>query len=205
MKYSEYVKELRTWVWEDQEGKIVADKKKNYELAKSLGIPVPERYELPKEFVFKPSNGFGSQNVFFGSENYILEEMIIDENGKFPARVFYLYFFNNKLEFLHITNLTSESKKFNKNDYNISRGYYDKNWNSIDICIEKNYYQCEKPSSFDDMIKYGELFSKQFKSKVIRVDFFASNNGAIYNECCITPGILDRIKEEWDIKLGKLI
>lgn len=90
--------------------------------------------------------------------------------------------------------------------------FYDNDWNLLPynndskILLDEGVKQHkEKPTSFNDMIRYSEILSKPFP--FVRVDFYEESLKPILGEMTFTPcgGIDSRLDKEVDKKMGALI
>ncbi|WP_298524112.1 ATP-grasp fold amidoligase family protein [uncultured Christiangramia sp.] len=161
--------------------------------------------KLPRNFVLKPTNFSSSKGVYlmnngvelfsnksFSTKNLkesflkelggkntdvIIEELIPDEMGEFRILDDYrLYMFNGELAFIRFDIRNGKS-------YDIT-GFYDENWSLIKHKVLNSSISDKAiaaPESLKEMIMNAKTLSKQYQI-FVRVDFFASIEGAIFGE-----------------------
>lgn len=129
----------------------------------------------------------------------IVEEYMEDKNQ--PNILDYKFFcFNGKVEYLYVS-AGSHSKEQ-------CLQFFDRYYNSID-CKRNDYKPFNElppcPKNLNKMIEYAELLSKDIEH--VRVDFYEINGKLYFSEFTFYTGsgFIPFEKEEWDIKLGKLI
>lgn len=129
----------------------------------------------------------------------ICEEYISGKDGKLPVD-YKFYCFNGKPQYIG---------NFIERDldaHTIIRGYFDLDWNPLDICKtmpkDGNF---EKPSRLSDMIALAEKMSAPFP--FVRVDFYECDGKIIFGEFTFTPtGCLGTYyTDEADKKYGELL
>ena len=109
----------------------------------------------------------------------ICEKFISGENGKLPVD-YKFYCFNG--EPLYIGNFIERDLAA----HTIIRGYFDTDWNPLDICKttpkDGNF---TKPSRLADMVELARQMSKPFP--FVRVDFYECDGKIIFGEFTFTP------------------
>lgn len=195
MKYSEYIATHRDNFWKSDAAKYINDKREGKKLARKLGLECPKDY---LNVVVKPTNSYGGRGVQMlpECENLMCEEYI---PHNFDFR---LYTFWDKCPFVQIDKSYQSDSRTIIHDYS----YWEiDNWNRIYIDkTEKNReVHMDKPVYFDIMLQKALEFTKYF-SLPVRVDFFALDDKFIFNEFCVTPGLVvtNRITNEADEWLG---
>lgn len=165
--------------------------------------------KLPKNFIFKPVKGYGSKKVFlikdkinlFSGKKYsqkqirdkienllefrneiIIEEFLPNEKGEIVVPNDYrFYTFNGEILFIQL----DKRKAFKKDQVS----FYDEDWNLIknkilvDAITDK--YD-DAPICFNEMKVEVKKLSKQYKI-FCRIDFYATNKGAVFGEFTPTP------------------
>jgi hypothetical protein len=212
---SNYIHYLNTWFWKSPSAKFIHNKRCSKNLAKSLGIKVPEEIKQPKPYVFKPVGEHSAKNVFFvKDDNYIIEELILDINGNY-ANSMNFYVFTNEIKFIQTTEILEMLKDkscFKERAY----GYYlYPNWERFPLDKISVWNETNKPEIINEMatsaIKLANAFNKENAKyhyppvKLIRIDFLYTINDYFFGELCVTPGLIiaKRITKEADAKLGK--
>lgn len=129
----------------------------------------------------------------------IIEKYMEDKNQ--PNILDYKFFcFNGKVEYLYVS-AGSHSKEQ-------CLQFFDRDYNSVD-CRRNDYRSFDElppcPKSFNKMIEYAELLSKGIEH--VRVDFYEINGKLYFSEFTFYTGsgFIPFEKDEWDIKLGRLI
>lgn len=140
---------------------------------------------------------FMSGEWCYAGEKYIICEKYLENNEKDGLIDFKLLCFNGKFEYLFVTHERYSGNK--------QRVWYDKEWNSLGIKVNdgsKSEKIIEKPSNFDEMIKYAEILSKPFP--FVRVDFYNLNNKIIFGELTFASdsGFNSYYPTEFEFKLG---
>ncbi len=107
----------------------------------------------------------------------ICEKYLCDENGKMPID-YKIYCLNGKA--VGILTCTEREE-------GLKRNFYDLNWNELLYIKDKyrNKKKIEKPKNLEEMIKYAEILSKDFK--FVRVDLYNDNGKIIFGELTFTP------------------
>lgn len=203
MLYSEYVADLRTWFWKSPHAPLIKDKRRNKQLARSLGLRVPRDIEPPgNQFVVKPRSGCGGKNVTLVPDAgaWLCEELIVDEDGSCPPRTFDWYVIGGVPRFVQV-HRGAVGKAF-------PSGYYLwPGWEPIRDLDEKSIWiDSTEPACSKEMAAAAVLLDMQFPENVhVRVDFFAAADGLVFNELCVTPGLVTsrgRLSSHWDRLIG---
>lgn len=108
---------------------------------------------------------------------FIIEEMMLDENGKVPAD--YKFFcFHGKCHYVQV-----DSDRFGKH----TRSFYDPAWNYQDFSLlfEKGQ-PVAKPAALEEMVKLAEKLAEDFD--FVRVDLYSLNSGIRFGELTFSPG-----------------
>jgi len=212
--------------WQDVEHwqRKLSNKHNSMEFAKMYGCRIPGMYwkgkdmnelrafELPEQYVIRPSIGAGSKLVFLmdGSLNlmdkqtytkediievlsnalakdprleFLIEEFVRTEKGEYKIPDDYkLYMFNGEVACIQVINRLSPKDGF--------ATYYDENWNQLEN-ITTNYpagtYQ-QAPACLKEMIEDAKRLSRIYKI-FARIDFYATDNGAVFGEFTPTPAM----------------
>lgn len=129
----------------------------------------------------------------------IVEEYMEDKNQ--PNILDYKFFcFNGKVEYLYVS-AGSHSKEQ-------CLQFFDRDFNPVD-CKRDDYKPFNElppcPKNLNKMIEFAELLSKDIEH--VRVDFYEINGKLYFSEFTFYTGsgFIPFEKEEWNIKLGKLI
>lgn len=112
------------------------------------------------------------------------------ENIKY--RMIKFYMFNGPIAGIQVINRLSASKGLNS--------WYDENWNQM-ISITSNYKQGKvqpAPKCLSQMIEYAKKLSKVYKI-FARIDFYATDKGAVFGEFTPTPAMRNGFTPEGDI------
>lgn len=107
----------------------------------------------------------------------IIEKYLCDENGKMPLD-YKFYCMNGKVECILVCSERDEKLKLS---------YYDKKWKRLPFESNKwgSSVDIPKPKKLNEMIKYAEKLSKNFK--FVRVDLYNENGKIIFGELTFTP------------------
>ncbi len=201
VSYRKYVSSMAKHMKRMPWYKLIYSKKAGKELARSLGVPTPEDYtQSMQPFVVKPLHGHSSKNVMVidNLANFVVEELLFDEDGLSPPRDFRWYFFGDQCRMVHVSRPGSLPKL---------SGYYSwPDWTPLRIDTKRPWFECAKPSSVDEMFRYAKLLAAVFPIP-IRVDFYATTRGPVFGEFCATPGLAvgKRITPEGDQMLGNWV
>ncbi len=165
---------------------------------------------LPARFVLKPTIGHSSKLVFLMNDNlnlmknlfysneqlieimaenlkqnpyleFIVEEFVRSEKGEYKIPVDYKFHtFNGEIAAINVINKFANKKGF--------MGAYDESWNSINK-ISTDFpggpYQ-DPPDCLPEMIIQAKKLSKAYELYV-RIDFYATDKGAVFGEFTPTP------------------
>ena len=168
-------------------------------------------HDLPDQFVIRPTIGHSCKmvflmdkhmnhmdNCFYSDEQlketmqeaidknpyqeFLIEEFIRSEKGEYKIPVDYkLSLFNGQLAVIDVINRLSPKTG--------SSSCYDENWNMIE-CIGKLYqhsaYQAP-PACLHEIINWGKKLSRAYEI-FVRIDFYATDKGAVFGEFTPTPG-----------------
>lgn len=197
VSYSKYIKYLSGVMKSKDWWPLIADKKLNKEMVQSLGVPVPKYYNLPHDVVIKPKSSHSSMNVniFNDYKKWIMEELLVDEDGGNVIRDFRWYFFGEKAKMIQISR---------ENDGIKYEYYYSwPDWKLLNIDDVRPSFDVEKPKCIELMHDYAQKIASQFNTP-IRVDMYAALNGPVFGELCVTAGLVmgNRINEDGDKLLG---
>ena len=115
---------------------------------------------------------------------FLIEEFVRTEKGEYKIPNDYkFYMFNGNLSFVQVINRFSIKKGFTS--------FYDKEWNLLEN-VNSIYKQApdfqEKPKCFDAMNDCAVKLSKSYEI-FVRVDFYATDKGAVFGEFTPTPGL----------------
>ncbi|WP_439882648.1 ATP-grasp fold amidoligase family protein [Pontibacter sp. MBLB2868] len=112
---------------------------------------------------------------------FLVEEFIRTEKGEYKIPNDYkMSFFNGELAVIDVINRLSPKTGFSS--------CYDANWNPIDNIsphYQKAPYQ-EPPACLDEMITLAKKLSRSYEI-FVRIDFYATDKGAVFGEFTPTP------------------
>ncbi|MFD2514645.1 ATP-grasp fold amidoligase family protein, partial [Pontibacter locisalis] len=128
-------------------------------------------------------------------QEFLIEEFLRSEKGEYKIPVDYkLSLFNGELAVIDVINRMSPKTGLSS--------CYDENWNMIE-CIGKQYqrsaYQAP-PACLPEIINWGKKLSKAYEI-FVRIDFYATDKGAVFGEFTPTPGKGNGFTPEADIML----
>ena len=167
---------------------------------------------LPKNYVIRPTIGHSSNYVFIMKDGYnlfdkkhyqpaeilailkqqvaankhvyfLVEEFLQNEQGATEILKDYKIFcFNGEIACIWVIDRLSPTTG--------AACFYDENWNMIKQ-VNKKYklssYQ-NPPACLKDMLNQAKILSKAYKI-FVRIDFYATNNGAVFGEFTPTPSM----------------
>ncbi|AMR32700.1 hypothetical protein A0256_15355 [Mucilaginibacter sp. PAMC 26640] len=167
---------------------------------------------LPKHYVIRPTIGHSSNHVFIMKDGYnlfdkkryqpkeilailkqqvaankhihfLVEEFLQNEQGATEILKDYKIFcFNGEIACIWVIDRLSPTSG--------TACFYDSNWNLIKPINKK--YLCGKyqapPACLNDMLDQAKRLSKAYEI-FVRVDFYATNNGAVFGEFTPTPSM----------------
>lgn len=126
------------------------------------------------------------------------EEYIEDKSGNLIDYKFMC--FNGEPKFIHICPDRNSGGP-------IHFDYYDLNWEKLPFTIEhpNSNIIVPKPKSFDKMLEYAKILSKNIP--LSRIDFYDVDGKPVFGEITFFPysGLEKFDKEEWNLKLGEWI
>lgn len=179
---------------------------------KGNNIELADFRGLPEHYVIRPSIGHSSNNVFvmkkginlFNGMEYtpetikqhfksamrmtpkvdiLIEEFLQTSEGNYRILDDYKFMcFNGEIASCHVINRLSPKLGYGC--------FYDENWNRMRP-LHKAYPEKGgqiKPSCFEDMIHQVKVLSKAYEI-FVRIDFYATNKGAVFGEFTPTPGM----------------
>ncbi len=128
---------------------------------------------------------------------FLIEEFLKREDGTYKIPDDYkFYMFNGQVAGIQVINRFSASTGLNS--------WYDENWNQM-ISITSNYKQGKvqpAPKCLSQMIEYAKKLSKVYKI-FARIDFYATDKGAVFGEFTPTPAMGNGFTPEGDKLLLK--
>lgn len=136
---------------------------------------------------------------FYGAERprIIIEEYLDNETGKTPED-YKILCFDGKAKYIIV-----DTDRFIEHKRNV----YDLNWNFLrDVTMDfQNDKPIKKPANLEELIRYAELFSKDFPH--VRVDLYDVGGKIYFGEMTFTNGAgFDPIKPyEFDVELGSYL
>ena len=144
------------------------------------------------------SNSSGEMQYYNIIPQILIEEYLEDEGEEFLID-YKFWCFDGFAEFLMI----SDRVKDGEHRYSFSMDFV----KEPNIFANRNYDNeiFQKPSSFDEMLKYASELSKGFP--FVRVDFYEIDGKCIFGEMTLTPSAGNNyyLTEEAQISLGKKI
>ena len=166
---------------------------------------------LPEQFVIRPTIGHSCNLVFLMDnkmnhmdkriytegelksimaealgknphQRFLVEEFVKSEQGEHRIPVDYkMSFFNGELAVINVINRTSPKSGRSSS--------YDENWNMVED-IGRLYQQApyqDPPACLGEMIGHARKLSETYKI-FVRIDFYATDKGAVFGEFTPTPG-----------------
>lgn len=127
----------------------------------------------------------------------IVEEYLSNKQGRFPDD--YKFFcFNGKPKFVEVMTDRTE-------DNQITRHFYDLNWNRKDWTKERISRQLECPATFTKMIEIAKVLCKDFT--FVRVDLYDVDGRIVFGELTFTPssGIATYLTEKAQREIGDML
>ncbi|MBF9252725.1 hypothetical protein I2I11_05450 [Pontibacter sp. 172403-2] len=117
-------------------------------------------------------------------QEFLIEEFVRTEEAEYKIPNDYkFYMFNGELAFVQVINRFNRKKGFTS--------FYDKAWNLLEN-VNSIYKQAAdlqvKPRCFDEMYAYAVSLSKTYEI-FVRIDFYATDKGAVFGEFTPTPGL----------------
>ncbi len=167
--------------------------------------------KLPEQFVIRPTIGFSCSLVFLMDKNFnhmdqqtytyrqlkeimaealdqnpyqefLVEEFLRSEQGEYKIPKDYkIWAFNGNIAAITVINRTSAKGGLSNS--------YDEHWNVVDDIgrvYELAPYQ-EPPACLQEMVSAAKKLSKAYEI-FVRVDFYATDKGAVFGEFTPTPG-----------------
>lgn len=167
--------------------------------------------QLPPQFVIKPTNGHSSRNIFLMKEGFnvmdqqtyseaelinavsqiplqpyadiIIEEFIRSEDGEYRIPTDYkVYIFNEHIAVIGVVNRLPQNQGLSS--------FYDERWKKLE-----NYNQAyphapyqQPPHCLPEIIAQAKMMSRLYEL-FVRVDFYASDKGAVFGEITPTPAM----------------
>ncbi len=168
--------------------------------------------KLPQHYVIRPTTGHSSYLVFLMNNSvnlmnkqtysgedirsimakainenpnveFLVEEFVRTEKGEYKIPDDYKVFtFNGEIACIRVYNRLSPSEGFTT--------CYDENWKLIDdvmVDYDRGTYQ-QPPKCLAEIIAYAKALSKSYEI-FIRIDFYATDKGAVFGEFTPTPGL----------------
>lgn len=115
-------------------------------------------------------------------QEFLIEEFVRSEQGEYKIPVDYkLSLFNGELAVINVINRMGPKSGLSSS--------YDENWNMLeDICrlYQQSPYQ-EPPACLQEIISCAKKLSKTYEI-FVRIDFYATDKGAVFGEFTPTPG-----------------
>ncbi|MEJ7682261.1 MAG: ATP-grasp fold amidoligase family protein [Segetibacter sp.] len=113
---------------------------------------------------------------------FLFEEFVRTEDGEYKIPDDYkFYMFNGQIGCIQVINRLSNTTGFTS--------WYDENWNLLPN-LTTNYPEGKVqpiPKCLQEMIDYAGKLSKSYEI-FVRVDFYATDKGAVFGEFTPTPG-----------------
>lgn len=165
---------------------------------------------LPQNYVIRPTTGHSSKMIFLmknglnlfdniryteeeiklelakllyenPSIHFLVEEFLSDEEGVCKIQNDYkFYMFNGRVACIHLINRLSPKKGF--------QGFYSENWEQLD-CVNDYYEDIpfqKAPACLPEMIRHAKTLSQAYEI-FVRIDFYATDKGAVFGEFSPTP------------------
>lgn len=128
---------------------------------------------------------------------FLIEEFVRTEDGIYKIPDDYkFYMFNGQIAAIQVINRSNSAKG--------SNSWYDENWNET-ISITSNYKQGkiqQAPKCLPEMIEYAKKLSREY-GIFSRIDFYATDKGAVFGEFTPTPALGKGFTPEGDKLLSE--
>lgn len=115
-------------------------------------------------------------------QEFLFEEFVKSENGEYKIPDDYKFsLFNGELAVIDVINRTSPKAGLS--------GCYDEHWNKVDT-LSAYYHEAPyqaPPHCLAEMIEHAKKLSKAYQI-FVRIDFYATDKGAVFGEFTPTPG-----------------
>ena len=167
---------------------------------------------FPSQYVIRPTIGHGSKGVFIMNDGlnlfdqkrytteqireelqaeldkhlaleFLFEEFVRTESGKYEIpNDFKFLCFNGEVASVAVIDRISPKVGYSY--------FYDEHWNKMERLhhLYPGKDEPEKPKCFDQMLEQAKILSKAY-GIFVRIDFFASVNGAVFCEFTPTPAM----------------
>lgn len=206
MLYSQYIWDLDHWFWKTAEGLLVKSKIASKSLAQAHGVPVPltlAMFSLPANAILKPDKEHSARGVLCLQRpgEYLVEEQLKDEACQEGLRTIRCYVLQGKVRIVQVV----APMKLPSTQMSGAGYYLYPEWKPALIDTKRPWYHSEPPWCMPQIAAHARRLADQFRSlSTIRVDFFATSEGAKFNEFAATPGVVigKRIDPEWDATMG---
>nr|WP_262914525.1 ATP-grasp fold amidoligase family protein [Pontibacter vulgaris] len=175
--------------------------------------------DLPDQYVIRPTIGYGCDMVYLmdnhvnhmdnctytsgqirdnlmdalqqnPNQEFLIEEFLRTEQGEYKIPVDYkIHTFNGEIAFIHLIKRLSPSKGYST--------FYDVNWNQLghlQDCYPAGTYQ-QAPECLNEMLEQARTLSKAYEI-FVRIDFYATDKGAVFGEFTPTPAMGKNYKPE---------
>ncbi len=201
--YREQRKCLRPLLPYLNELRLDRDKTFAKEVASSLGIRVPKTLRGAEglSFVSKPNGLSGSRGVIVVVDGVVrmgsrlagvLEEVVVDENGQIPPRDFKVYCFGYQPRIIQVIERHPRSYAY----------YLPDDWSAVRGICRRRWRDQPRPACLEELIHIGRTLSRRFHFPV-RIDCYASREGAVFGEFCLTSGISSALTRAADRMFGE--
>lgn len=202
----------------------LSNKANSREFAAKFGSRLPDLYfkgadvenidfaSLPKNYVIRPTIGFGSAMVFVMKEGenlfdhtryeheeirailkkmiserpgleVLVEEFLQNEQGEYGIQTDYkFYCYKGEIACCWVINRESPSTG--------NGSYYDEKWNKLKMVnsLYPHRYEPAKPKCYEEMVEQARKLSIAY-DLFVRVDFYATPKGAVFGEFTPTPSM----------------
>jgi hypothetical protein len=138
-----------------------------------------QRKYTPQEIIVKLSQVLELNPHY----EFLIEEFVKTEAGEYKIPKDYkMYMFNGEIARIEVINRLSPTEGFTS--------YYDENWNRMEskgVKYAQTSYNEEPPQCLNEIIQNARTLSKAYEI-FVRIDFYATNKGAVFGEFTPTPG-----------------
>jgi hypothetical protein len=181
--------------WRLEGDKILAK-----QAASAMGVRVP-RDLITGSFVVKPNDQSSAHGVTvmhngvpaLGPSKVIVEELVVDEDGSVPPRDFKIYTFGHRPRLVQV--VTRQGPRVELSQYSPA-------WEHLPGLVRKDGPQYPRPACLSEMLAAATTLSGLFHFPV-RVDMYASDNGAVFGEFCLSSGATGYLTQHGDELLGR--
>lgn len=168
---------------------LALDKRKAKAIVAELGYQVPRSLEgtVGMSFVVKPHARCAGAGVVVVQEGRIrlgsgyasiVEELVVDEDGRVPPRDFKVYCFGHRPKLVQVIDRPRSRYSY----------YLPDDWRPVHGVCRRKWQDHPRPGRLDALVAMSRVLCQQFHFPV-RIDCYCSQVGVVFGEFCITSGI----------------